>query len=302
MRIINKLIKNNRYLYKINYNRLMVKFNPNIHYLRCIKCNKVLDCKVHRLKDGSFKCYKCGHLHIKPELPKLDIKTNKIKYKRRSVNDVGTWDKFKLIKELDKLTSDPYSLKKNDIRNFAFIAFMYLTASRVSEVVGIKKQGKKDIYSVPPIKKEQVYFSNRYGLKVLIIENIPVLKRRKTKTGQYPLRNLAIPFDHEPELIGYVEKWFNILPTDEETILFNFSSRWALYICDKYLGKFNHFWRHSRLSDLVKIYDFKDTQLQHYVGWSNTQMAAKYVHLSSDDLLKTMVSNWSAKHQQLKEI
>jgi integrase len=56
---------------------------------------------------------------------------------------------------------------------------------------------------------------------------------------------------------------------------------------DTYLG-YPHYLRHNRLTHLSSYYRCSDEELMKIAGWTNTEMAATYVHLSASDIARHM--------------
>lgn len=194
------------------------------------------------------------------------------------------------------------SKTKQHYRDAAFIAFLFLTGARITEVVGIKlKKGDGWEYVLDPIKKSQIslYRLKSRGEIVWRVSNMPVLKRRKEikyiPTGEVikrvlPTRNVILPYRLEKEFINIVHNWTKYLKDDE--IVFKFGSNRAFHICDLFYESYPHFWRHIRASDLVQTFNFNSIQQQHFFGWTSAKMAETYSHLNLTALLDGMLSGY----------
>lgn len=261
----------------------------------CPKCNKAMLKKNNMRKNKTFRCYYCSYVTNRP------IVRAKIEGNRGQIRIIpdrgGVMKRNTLLSSLDKASADPYKLNQTDIRNHALIAFLYLTACRISEVVGIKDKFDKNKYSVEPLRKSQISKLIIYGSKIWRVEGLPVLKR-KLKIGKdldgntitsYALRNVSVLIDQEEEFIAYIEKWLKLLPEDD-SIVFNLTRNHSWRICLNFENSYNNYWRHCRLTNLATDYGFTDLQLQHFIGWSNSQMAEKYTHLDDFALVQAMIN------------
>jgi len=280
-------------------------YREGANVLRCIACDRYIHPRTHRLKDNitkkyvdKWKCYKCKWVGF----PKIDKKKHDYDFSPRptpSDKDFVKCDRDFIIKKLDMFTSDPYTLRIKDYKVAAFISLLFLTAARISEIVGVKD--KTGGYLVPPITYSQIGIAEFKGNKVFYCKDMPVLKRRVKATviDRYKLRSVKIPEDHEKQLIAHVMKYYTLIkPYNDdgtETILFDFSTVYGWEACKKVVGIYPHLIRHGRTTDLVQRYNFRDIQLMHFLGWANTAMAARYAHLTSDDLTTMMINNYQDK-------
>ncbi len=269
--------------------QLVVKKDTRPKIKVCPKCNRPI---YFKRKDGRYKCYGCGDL----------INDNDIKVRVKIKAWAGTGSK-RILTDDDIITRNELLSKiramegeRSLIKKQALVSFLYLTAARVEEVVGMinHKLSTKEqrIYTVDPVKKNQLSFKELDGEDYLVIERMPILKRR-TKDGRPPRRNVPIYVDNDKEFIEYIQRY--IQDKDMEDILFNmtYQRAWQIsneIIIDKLKGSrgFNHYWRHLRLTHFAEDYGFQDLELQQYVGWENTLMASKYTHLNWQTLARRM--------------
>lgn len=143
---------------------------------------------------------------------------------------------------------------------------LYLTAGRVSEVIGLTKDNFQKQY--------------RDGKEFVVIR----MENRKHKTRHYKL--IPIPMEKEGFLMQPV---LDYLDAHNKQRLFRFKTPcrgWQI------IGKANmnpHWLRHIRLTHLITIYDMKETQMQMFAGWTNTKPASVYSELNWGDLAKKMI-------------
>jgi len=151
----------------------------------------------------------------------------------------------------------------------ALFSLSYLTAGRISEILAIKK--------------EDIIFTEE------LIDDIPVnimvvaMPNRKNRKKHF--KEIPVRVDKEQELIKIIMDYTN--PMLNDTLLFPISriKAWRLL---NVLGMNPHYIRHIRLSHLVIYHDFTDQLLVQYAGWTNSEPAQHYIHLSYKDLLKKL--------------
>jgi len=182
-------------------------------------------------------------------------------------------ERYELIERINKL---------NNIRDQALVAFLYLTACRISEVVPYiveKKKGIQDTRQLKgePIKKKQIEFFN----DVLIIRQVRTLKRKK-----YIPKSIPIVIAKEIKFVEYIKEYTKSL--SDEDFLFNMTRQRALQIMNS-IGLYNHYLRHLRLTHLATDYGFSGQELKHFVNWSSSNTADNYVHLNVDNLINKMM-------------
>jgi len=260
----------------------------------CPKCSKSMHKDLNKRKDKTWKCYSCKHICTKPNVrEKVRLNVGK----KRVIQDRDILKRPQVLNDLNKASADPYKLKQTDVRDFALICTLYLTGARISEVVGMPDPDNKNKYIVEPLRKHQIQKTIVYEHKIWRIESMPILKRKfkiaKNMDGKdvlnYPLRNVSALLELERPFIEYIDKWLRLLPEDD-SIVFQMTRQHAWRICMKFNKSFNHYWRHCRLTNLAVDYGFTDLQLQHFIGWSNSQMASKYTHLDDSALIKAMIT------------
>ena len=255
--------------------QLVVKEDTRSKIKACPKCDRPI---YYETKDGRYKCYGCGDLINRDDV-KLRFKINEWSGtgSKRILTDDDIITRNELLSKISIMKGDKRLMKQ------ALVSFLYLTAARVEEVVGminhkLSTKGKR-VYTVEPVKKNQLSFKELDDEDYLVIERMPVLKRR-TKDGRPPRRNVPIYVDNDKEFIEYIRRY--IQDKDMEDILFNMTYQRAWQISNEIIidklkesRGFNHYWRHLRLTHFAEDYGFQDLELQQYVGWENTLMASK---------------------------
>ena len=159
----------------------------------------------------------------------------------------------------------------------SLIAFLYVTASRISEVVKVFKP------------EDVILLDYKEGIVVL---RLKVLKNPKQKH-----RYVYLPMN-DP----FLETALNYIATKQPgSPVWNFSRQYAYSEIRKlgwFIGRKDlhpHLFRHSRLTHLALYQGFSESMLQAYVGWANTQQAQRYVNVHARQLvphLKGMINTY----------
>jgi len=297
--------------------------------IACPECDKSLSYQ-NILSSLKFRCPRCKHECNPPKIRLFDKNHGRSGKRKRDwtklVDESGNvykpLDNNTVLDILNSNLPDPslvYQPVKYTrfLRQNALIAMIYLLGARVSELCGIKQDKEyKDIF---PLKRNQIHFELKDGKKVIVVENINILKRKEGMAydvqGQehkvIPKRTIKLWYDLDGEIFKHVEKYIEMMDRlklkdgVEDYELFPISRQSAINylvrIYEKYLSKkgvpedkvksktaYLHWLRHSRLTYLSIKFKMTDAMLRHYVGWSSSQMAQKYVHLQPDDLLNKM--------------
>lgn len=198
-------------------------------------------------------------------------------------------ERYEILERIDKLELD---------RDKAMVAFLYLTACRVSEVVRyiieknlkrqvVKNRKSKDgkMLDAPILKRE---YKGRSILKkqiemrgnTLVISSVRSLKRRR-----YLPRAIPIIISKERKFVKILFDYID--PLDDEAELWPITRQRAYQILSE-VGMFNHYLRHIRLTHMVTDYDFTAAELKKFVNWSSSTSADSYVHLDVKDLIAKM--------------
>jgi len=151
-----------------------------------------------------------------------------------------------------------------DLRDRAFISFLYLTGARISEVLATIK--------------DDIDITDDF----IVIELI-TLKRRRMKNVK---RIIGIPLNKEKDMINCFLRWLKF-PSSSNKI-FPFSRMTGWNIVNKWLGVYPHILRHTRLTHLVSKHNFTNMDLMEWTGWRNINMTTIYIHLRWQDLAEKL--------------
>ena len=141
-------------------------------------------------------------------------------------------------------------------------AIQYLTASRIGEVLMLKKND---------------FEYKKVDNSTLLLITLRVLKRRNN------LIYKAVPVNLNDELTGmiinYVEKQ---LP---DVLLFKGITKNLAWfkLTRKYPQIRTHTFRRSRITELFKEHNWSETEITRFVGWASPASTATYIHLKWRD-------------------
>lgn len=188
----------------------------------------------------------------------------------------------------------------------ALAAILYLTAARISEVVGRKyiyetsRQPRKDqavfIFESKRGKKLYYYKKRQHEDKGLTPSHFKVEERgdhviilirllnRKNRKRKY--KEIPLSYKNERILLQLIIDYVSTFK-DQNAELFNFNSNWAYKLMKKYTGYNPHWLRHVRLTHLITMpeYEFNAVKLKKWAGWSDSRPADSYEELAWGDLL-----------------
>ncbi len=190
-----------------------------------------------------------------------------VRRKKRKIEDVGKLlSRSEILALIDKIPIEIARFGKKGLMYRALIALLYLTGARINELLTLKKS-QFEFMAHP-----------KTGIKYMVVSNIPTLKRKTPHPRTQFMRK-----DIEEKFINHVKVWMNEL-TAEDAILFPIKASRAWQIVFKYTGMFDHYFRHVRNGDLIKLYGFSSYWLQRWNGWARITTGEKYVHLIAEDL------------------
>jgi len=148
------------------------------------------------------------------------------------------------------------------------VAFLYLTGCRISEAIG----NKSTKYPTQPIKRYQIEVKKHKGNDMLIVNNVPVLKRKG-----YILRNIPIVIEKEREFVEILLKYLETLQPNDALFPMTRQTAWKI-VYD--IGLWCHYFRHLRNTHLTIDYGLSGQELRALNGWSSSRPADVYVHLN----------------------
>jgi hypothetical protein len=293
-----------------SYKEFKIK-NPNYH-VRCT-CGFPLSF-IHITPLGEWKCAKCKKVHVYNSL-KPQKKVSKAGGSKRRVlpdDKIITHEMF--FYELQKYMPDTltlYQLPSNvailKYKKLAFCSLLYLTGSRVSEIVGVynKIDGKRN-YLVKPLLRNQITIElDDDGSKSINFSGIKILKTRpetyndgESEYKKYPEKYLKLLYDYDSRIFQFLESYLDILdklhPNDFSYPIFPISRFTAHnYIYDVFDKRYYCHWlRHSRFTNITNDMKFSELMITQFAGWKTTQNAIKYVHLTQDTLFDAMKSRF----------
>lgn len=246
-------------------------------------------------KTKTWTCYYCRIPIIKP-IWAARHPSYTFRQKRSATRSLTRDELLGMIESLDVS-------KRKALRDKALIALLYLTGARIEEITGMKDINGQ--YVVAPLKRSQIDYDFD-NPSFALVKEMPVLKRRadlkvdidKKVVLLTPKRNVPINTVFESDYWGYVQRYLNLFDSVaqhkesigqlHEDYLFKISPEHCWRIVNKSTGMFCHLFRHTRASHLVEYYGFGDSELRTFFGWATGAMAATYVHLNVENIMKRM--------------
>jgi hypothetical protein len=108
-----------------------------------------------------------------------------------------------------------------------------------------------------------------------------------SKRREKYFKTVSINLDRERDFITLIEAYVEHL--EEDHLLFPFDRKTAWKLVNKATGMFPHWFRHLRLTHLCqKPYNFRDADLQRFVGCKQRSHLEAYTHLNVDDIAERM--------------
>jgi len=171
-----------------------------------------------------------------------------------------------------------YHISDLPLKYQALVAFLYLTGCRVSELVGNKSRD----YPRKPIFRHQVERTFFNNVPILMIKDVPVLKRKSNMT-----RNVPVVIEREKPFVDILLAYIKNMGMDD--VLFPMTRQTAWKIVNKQLGLWPHYFRHLRNTHLTREYGLSGHELKNFNGWASAMMADNYVHLNWRDIASKMI-------------
>lgn len=179
------------------------------------------------------------------------------KQKELQKEDIPSWEEMVELVE---------GMKDQDLR--ALFSILYVTGARIKEVIDAS-QRKDFVLGEVKFKGEPI--------KCLIITLLNEKNKKRTK------KRLPIRIDREKPFIRHI--WGFIKDMDLESYIFDFGYSWAYKRLWKATGMNPHFIRHIRMTHLVTRYDFSQTKMIKWSGWTDARPSENYMELRMSDLV-----------------
>jgi len=168
------------------------------------------------------------------------------------------------MKEIPKIEELEKVIKEiGNIRDRALVSFIYITGSRVSEVV------KR--FKVKDIKIEKA------NDRIFYVFRMYVQKRREKKEIY---RMVGIPYEKNKLFIDCILDYINKCKLKDNKLLFEIDRKTVYRVVKKHFGFSPHYLRHTRATHLVSEYGFTPQELKEHIGWSDIRTTSIYTHLN----------------------
>jgi integrase len=194
---------------------------------------------------------------------------------KRAIGDIDDPTKEELYAGISKI-KEPYR---------SYIALLYLTGNRVSEVLGTPKNEKernnKEDFTIEPLKV--------YHIEVTPEENMIRITARTLKRKGRPQHTYVCRID-TPEEKRYYEFIKEHLSTKQpEDYAWNFSRYKAWRTCNKATGLPPHKLRGLRATRDAVEFELDAIDLKNKYNWSSPNMAFHYASKSSHDIERKLL-------------
>lgn len=188
------------------------------------------------------------------------------KKRKTKEGEIKILSREEILAMIEKIPIAQGTFEMKGLMYRALVALLYLTGARINELL--------------TIKKDQFEFmeDKATGIKYLVINNIPTLKR-----GEKIYRPQFLRKDFEEPFIKHVLAWRKELH-EPDALLFPLTDARAYQIVKQYTGMYNHYFRHVRNTDLVRYYGFNTHYLKQWNGWKDGKSGEFYVNLIGEDL------------------
>lgn len=239
------------------------------------KCCPQAHCRnlhIHyNINKKSYKCYKCHHIFTKPGT--RHVQPMKAHRKKRSAHEQETPTKAEIVHKINMITSP---------RDKAFIATLYLSACRVSELIPYKTYpGLRKI----DIEAKKIKNKKNEDVTFLLLHNRPILKRKNT-----PRKTIPINVSREKNMVKALYDYIMMPSVDPAMPLFEFTRYRAYQIVRDTMGEeyYTHWFRHIRTTHLITMDGLNETQLVKYLGHADNRQLKHYAHLRWQDLAASL--------------
>lgn len=164
----------------------------------------------------------------------------------------------------------------------AFLLFLYLTGSRVSEALNV-----------------------RYGDFIRTINTkkgkIPVVQLKVLKGKEERIRTIPLWVNWNEgrilgsRLIAWINESYNALldPEAHKRRVWKHSRWWAWEVCKRVTGVHPHFWRHHRAMYLTTVEKWSEYKLVNYFLWTDPKTSYIYTRARNpEQFLKDLTASW----------
>lgn len=198
-----------------------------------------------------------------------------------------------------------------NLRDRAYISFVYLTACRESEplahfvssrlyeeivIDGRRKKvwnGKYNRVWIDGFCAGQLQGVTRFNKNVnRMVRYIDFMNLYVSKSRDNPslsIRTIPVNVEVYKSFIMFIYDHIKNERLNLDEPLFTFSSRTARTFVNKWLGTPVHFLRHLRLTHLKILHGYDALDLKNFVGWKDTRPATIYVHMDPTALAMKQV-------------
>lgn len=172
---------------------------------------------------------------------------------------------------LEEFVSKIEAIKSKSLEFAALVSLIYLSASRVSEVIG---QFTYNVYGgyLHGVRQKDMFEQDYKGSKFLVIRT-RVSKMRAAYLKKFPQKAykkayINLKDTYNQRLVAIIEEYGAELPQNAESEIFSFQYNKFWSWCRNILAINPHILRDWRCSHLSFYYNFTEADLRIYVGWA----------------------------------
>lgn len=182
--------------------------------------------------------------------------------------------KYAATKSLERFELFEMLYNGSNLRDRALLSTLYLTNSRIGEVV-------KRVY------KHQIEHRIVDNHEFLLFKNLYTEKNKN-----HPKRNVPVMISKENKFTDLILEYLKVCPHDKP--IFNFTRQWAWNLLKRNWKLKPHDLRHTRITHLITEYDLGETAIMRLAGWSGARgsqekMMLIYSHLRWQDIARMMI-------------